>query len=586
MSFSESSKSKRQLEPSAAVIDLTASFDDDENVNVDDIQKIQTKTSNKENAKRYKKRAAELLFENSMDLDSSVEVLGELTELQASSRRHDKNEKNKNLVILDDDEDPNFWMNQKMPAKKSKTDHQMAVELQAQLEAEEALQAKARQEQESMMTKSPLGKAWTLVAKVIQVCQAYDAKLVQPIATDDLVYMAIQIIVEQQSFLEDNSNNKKHNVCPSVDLGYHYTNSVNLESIRENGLLSKPERASKDVKADRFKGALFGHGIYTGHNPTDFEKYGDTGLLVARLVGTGQTQMHQLGPLLVLKKCSQCLPLVQYPNTKESKDIMTKVQKDLGVVIDEFFNRQLDDKLWKYRCVVDGKLSDPISGLKAPPKSNKIELKLKPSTTNTKKSEPVIHAQIQAHRDAVTAAVANLPALPKINLSGLDFYVSHLYETNQLQPLLPSKTKNNDATSFRATALASLSYSYGELSASDKEQWLKLERMDKERRNTEMRAYNDALRAVAASVIFSSTTTNAGLPAATATAGATQASASAPAQSVARRTRSQTKGASTGDRSPPPTASVAQGASIVAQSSGNPQRAIQILDKYFDKMIA
>ena len=55
-------------------------------------------------------------------------------------------------------------------------------------------------------------------------------------------------------------------------------------TIRSNGLLTKAERNAKSINS-RNHGSIFGDGIYAANYPTSFARYGEQGLLVARLIG-------------------------------------------------------------------------------------------------------------------------------------------------------------------------------------------------------------------------------------------------------------------------------------------------------------
>lgn len=72
-----------------------------------------------------------------------------------------------------------------------------------------------------------------------------------------------------------------------VDLGYHYTSKQNLSSIQKHGLLTLAERRTQNIKACIDHGSQYGDGIYTSSNPYGHHgRYGDVGLLVARLLGS------------------------------------------------------------------------------------------------------------------------------------------------------------------------------------------------------------------------------------------------------------------------------------------------------------
>ena len=72
----------------------------------------------------------------------------------------------------------------------------------------------------------------------------------------------------------------------SVDIGYHYTQSANLDRIQTDGLLSRPERKANKIKS-KHNGSAYGEGIYTARDVSFFHgsRYGDMCLMVARLKG-------------------------------------------------------------------------------------------------------------------------------------------------------------------------------------------------------------------------------------------------------------------------------------------------------------
>mmetsp|Transcript_13666 Transcript_13666/g.31764 ORF Transcript_13666/g.31764 Transcript_13666/m.31764 type:complete len:133 (-) Transcript_13666:341-739(-) len=89
--------------------------------------------------------------------------------------------------------------------------------------------------------------------------------------------MVVQRFTECQKWFQDNG-------MPSdVTLGYRFTDSVNMRSIRQHGLQTRAEQKRNRTKSSRTGGATFGNGIYLGNNPDAFSGYGDVGLFVAIL---------------------------------------------------------------------------------------------------------------------------------------------------------------------------------------------------------------------------------------------------------------------------------------------------------------
>jgi Deltex C-terminal domain len=152
-----------------------------------------------------------------------------------------------------------------------------------------------------------------------------------------------------------------------IDTGYHYTQSVNMSSIKQSGLLSYQERAQLSSPSANTNGSLFGDGIYTGNNPFSYHMFGgaDLGLIVARLKGnvdvssatstcnvasTADTILGRAGSTdetCVLRSGSQCLALLQFnANTINihrddavGNTIIYETQKRIQQVVDECFNK-------------------------------------------------------------------------------------------------------------------------------------------------------------------------------------------------------------------------------------------------------
>ena len=89
------------------------------------------------------------------------------------------------------------------------------------------------------MLSSHSGKAVLLVQEVIalanQVNQAYPSLKefnIQSVSTNDMTYLAEQMLGKQAEFAE--KNHPTH-----VDVGYHYTGIDNLPKIKTHGLMSK-----------------------------------------------------------------------------------------------------------------------------------------------------------------------------------------------------------------------------------------------------------------------------------------------------------------------------------------------------------
>jgi hypothetical protein len=219
----------------------------------------------------------------------------------------------------------------------------LARQLQEQIEQEELMQ---RQKVQAMsdreMATSHTGKAWKFVERVYQLHRTkshlYGA---EPVAVDDMVFLVENMLRAQQEFRD------KGLPC-AVDIGYHYTQDVNMPKIKTDGLLSRTERDANQIESG-FNGEVYGPGIYTGNDPESFSVYGRVGLIVARLKGKeldpvsssrgyekGNTSIAS-GALVVLQKSCQCLALIQFPRN-QGHDVMREYSLDLRLLLLEFFN--------------------------------------------------------------------------------------------------------------------------------------------------------------------------------------------------------------------------------------------------------
>ena len=69
-----------------------------------------------------------------------------------------------------------------------------------------------------------------------------------------------------------------------------------MTKIRTHGLMTAAERQSSNVTAGSHNGAVFGDGIYTANNGTNFRGYGDCGIIVCRLQGKAVRVTGSLSP--------------------------------------------------------------------------------------------------------------------------------------------------------------------------------------------------------------------------------------------------------------------------------------------------
>ena len=184
---------------------------------------------------------------------------------------------------------------------------------------------------ERAMVNSIPGKAVVIVQKIIKIVNETLREFpqfkgsIKTIGTDDMVYLAEKLLQTQRSFAS-------LGIPSHADIGYHYTQPTCLDSIRENGLLSKAERDVRGVHV-HYNGSALGDGIYTANNPffAMGNVYGDAGLLVVRIIGNfvpalGMNNGHTYSnsprdpthawAVHVLKTSGQCLPMVKFEASK------------------------------------------------------------------------------------------------------------------------------------------------------------------------------------------------------------------------------------------------------------------------------
>jgi deltex-like protein len=158
-----------------------------------------------------------------------------------------------------------------------------------------------------------------------------------------------------------------------VEIGFHYTQEANRETISRKGLLPDYKR----------KGGLFGRGIYVGNNPHAFIVYGDVGIILLYMKGCykqldfppafgeepqddsavdawrgnkltkkclGRSRFESADELtvfpkspyfdeIVLRRKEQVLPVMMFPRDMiNNADMLFQIQIDLQRLVDTFFN--------------------------------------------------------------------------------------------------------------------------------------------------------------------------------------------------------------------------------------------------------
>jgi hypothetical protein len=177
------------------------------------------------------------------------------------------------------------------------------------------------------------------------------------LANDDLVFLAERIFLQQETFCSEAK-------CRRVDIGYHYTKPEYLKRIRTDGLLNQKERSTKQISSS-YNGSRYGEGIYTANDAQSFSDYGSVGLLVLRLKGESM-DANEAGrgydngndsitskkrpSLVVLKDCSQCLPIVQFPTeefstNQEGLARLRLFERKLQCLVENYFHRNENTRL-------------------------------------------------------------------------------------------------------------------------------------------------------------------------------------------------------------------------------------------------
>ena len=205
-----------------------------------------------------------------------------------------------------------------------------------------------------------------------------------PASKDDMVPFFERLLDTKAKF-------KEQGYSTHVDIGFHYTSTHNIKGIRLNGLMSRLELESNQIK---YCGSAYGEGIYTGNNPESFESYGRVGLIVARLKGnTTRLPRQKCCPINIMKKfifrsyfnnattfignrtedpsndqvvlrsSSQCVVLVQYDNFHDKGcgnyfdrrfNTVYDVHDKIQAILDEHLNGEQNEKVSSPEVLVVG----------------------------------------------------------------------------------------------------------------------------------------------------------------------------------------------------------------------------------------
>lgn len=206
--------------------------------------------------------------------------------------------------------------------------------------------------EQAMVQNSNTEKAWTFVEFVVDqhLCHtSFDG--INLVAVDDMFFTCQRMMEMQEQF-------RALGIPTYVDVGFHYTDASNVDSISTDGLLSRSEREGMDISPHRFHGNAFGDGVYTSDNFHDGQHYGDTCLMVARLKGitrafpegrdyNGNNSITVQGrSMTILQWASQCVPIMQfhaslvlpYSKSRNACQNVHSCHKRLQALIDDFFN--------------------------------------------------------------------------------------------------------------------------------------------------------------------------------------------------------------------------------------------------------
>ena len=239
---------------------------------------------------------------------------------------------------------------------------------------------KRKMVEEAAMNKSLDGRAWLFVNQVLdlhkKLCQAADG--LSAVSVDDMVFLC-------KNFLQCATDFQADGLPSHVTLAYHYTRSERMNTIKQDGLMTLADRKATYSSSQGV--GVFGDGIYTATNPFAFQGFGggDTGLLVAVLLGNTQRLAHGANPTanlhgsintvignksllhlngepseqtkytdeLVLQKSKQCLPLMQFKTSlvldEAGKDALWKYHEELQRLLDGFFNKGVRTELKRIR---------------------------------------------------------------------------------------------------------------------------------------------------------------------------------------------------------------------------------------------
>ena len=275
-----------------------------------------------------------------------------------------------------------------LPIDNEQEDTLLATILQATVKAK---QEESEEKDRICMLSTRCGRACLFVQKVVAVTNELLGNVasnhylvpeqnhsqIKAIANDDMIVHVERLLARQDDFRESNKP-------ILVDIGYHYTNQRNIESIKTKSLVTRQELLEQGIHSRSSRVAFFGDGIYTANNPFAFHRDGAEGLLVARIQGATRRAVQaqrlvrrdgsfdtiignkaksytpasrvDLYDEVVLLNSSQCLPLVQYSSRIIRRNPrVTGADTDSPIrifhiamqqIVDEFFNEGKSTSDW------------------------------------------------------------------------------------------------------------------------------------------------------------------------------------------------------------------------------------------------
>lgn len=228
-----------------------------------------------------------------------------------------------------------------------------------------------KQAEERAMQESVDGRAWLFVKQVVdmhaELAESTSINGLSTVAVDDMVFLC-------KAFLECATDFQRRGIPSRVSLVYHYTKSERMSLIREHGLMTLGDRVQKGTGSTGR--AAFGDGVYAASNPTAFRHFGDTGMIVAVILGNkervpydksgaspnytataantlignkriasidGEISIQdKFADELVLQESRQCLPLIQFDSnltrSDEGREAVWKYHQELQKICDKALN--------------------------------------------------------------------------------------------------------------------------------------------------------------------------------------------------------------------------------------------------------